>query len=51
MYSPLPDKEAVQQDTMVNDQGKELPVVRMNLILERVIENTLYHYLKNEMKS
>lgn len=42
-----PDKGTVQQDTMEDKKGKEIPVVHMNLVMERSIDNKLYHYIVN----
>ncbi|MGF2614611.1 DEAD/DEAH box helicase [Rossellomorea vietnamensis] len=40
-----PELGSEEEGTMVNDKGKELPVVRMNLMLENEVESSLYHYL------
>ncbi|WP_078553741.1 DUF3427 domain-containing protein [Bacillus alkalicellulosilyticus] len=40
-----PDKQSVEQSTMKNDKGKEIPVVTMNLMMEQPIDSKLYHYL------
>jgi len=43
-----PDRETVQQDEMVDKKGKLLPVVHMDMIMEKPIDHKLYHYIKNE---
>lgn len=40
-----PDKSSVEQDKMKDKKGKEIPVVHMNMIMEKPVENSLYHYL------
>ncbi|OLN21194.1 hypothetical protein BTO30_16320 [Domibacillus antri] len=47
----IPDKKTVQQDTMKDNDGKELPVVHMNMVMEQPIEYRLYHYIKNGTES
>jgi superfamily II DNA or RNA helicase len=42
-----PDKKSVQQSEMKDKNGKELPVVHMNMVMEKSIDNKLYHYIKN----
>jgi superfamily II DNA or RNA helicase/HKD family nuclease len=42
-----PDKNNIEQAIMKVENGRELPVVHMNLIMENPVENKLYHYLKN----
>lgn len=42
-----PDKKTVQQDTMEDKKGKEIPVVHMNMVMEQSIDNKLYHYIVN----
>jgi superfamily II DNA or RNA helicase/HKD family nuclease len=37
-----------EQTTMLDKSGKEVPVVRMNMLLEHEVENALYHYLIKE---
>ncbi|MBP1970207.1 superfamily II DNA or RNA helicase/HKD family nuclease [Virgibacillus natechei] len=41
----LPDKNTVQQDTMEDKEGKEIPVVHMNMVMEQPVNNKLYHYI------
>ncbi len=43
-----PDKNSVRQEKMIDKNGKELPVVQMNMVMEQSIKNTLYHYIKND---
>ncbi len=43
----MPDKTTVQQDKMKDKNGKEIPVVHMNMIMEKPVENSLYHYIIN----
>jgi len=40
-----PDKSSVQQRKMLNNKGKELPVVEMELLLDNPVERQLYNYL------
>ncbi|WP_416825200.1 DUF3427 domain-containing protein [Ectobacillus polymachus] len=42
-----PDKESVQQAEMKDKDGKDIPVVRMNMIMEHAIDNKLYDYIRN----
>lgn len=44
----LPDEDTVKQDTMPNDKGKMLPVVHMNMVMEKPIEHKLYQYIVQE---
>ncbi|WP_456272426.1 DUF3427 domain-containing protein [Bacillus sp. AK031] len=44
----LPELGSEEEGTMVNDKGKILPVVRMNLHLENEVESSLYHYLMED---
>jgi superfamily II DNA or RNA helicase/HKD family nuclease len=41
----VPEENSVEQTTMLDMNGKELPVVRMNMLLEDEVESSLYHYL------
>ncbi|WP_117161049.1 DUF3427 domain-containing protein [Paraliobacillus sp. X-1268] len=41
-----PDKQSVSQTTMADKNGKELPVVCMNMIMEQPLHNQLYNYIK-----
>lgn len=43
-----PDSQTVQEDQMVNDKGQVLPVVHMDMIMEKPVDHKLYHYIKNE---
>lgn len=42
-----PDRNTVQQDTMEDKNGKEIPVVHMNMVMEKSINYKLYHYIVN----
>ena len=42
-----PDQGSVKQDEMAGKNGKKIPVVHMNMVMEQSIENTLYHYIIN----
>ncbi|HLQ97677.1 MAG TPA: DUF3427 domain-containing protein, partial [Candidatus Dormibacteraeota bacterium] len=44
----LPDRQTVEQGEMVDKKGKVLPVVHMNMMMEKSIDHKLYHYIKNE---
>lgn len=44
----FPDKSSVEEDRMVDKNGKELPVVHMNMVMEQAVEGKLYHYLVEE---
>lgn len=41
----VPDKETVREDTMSDKSGKSVPVVHMNMILDKPIESRLYKYI------
>lgn len=41
----IPNKQSVAQRTMLNNKGKELPVVEMELSLNTPVEDHLYDYL------
>ncbi|WKA58297.1 DEAD/DEAH box helicase [Planococcus shenhongbingii] len=41
----VPDKNMVEQSTMEDKNGKEIPVVHMNMVLEKSLESKLYHYI------
>lgn len=41
----FPDKSTVTEDQMTDVNGKSLPVVHMNMVMEHAVENKLYHYL------
>jgi len=42
-----PDKASVEQTEMKDKNGKELPVVTMNMIMEKSIDNKIYDYIKD----
>ena len=44
----LPVKSTVQEAKMLDKNGKTLPVVHMNMIMEQPVEHKLYHYLIEE---
>ncbi|OKL37507.1 DUF3427 domain-containing protein [Domibacillus mangrovi] len=44
----VPDKNTVQQAKMKDKNGKELPVVHMNMVMEQPIDYKLYKYIKSE---
>lgn len=44
----FPDKATVEEDRMTDKNGKNLPVVHMNMVMEQAVENKLYHYLMGE---
>ncbi|WP_117168138.1 DUF3427 domain-containing protein [Paraliobacillus sediminis] len=41
-----PNKQSIEQTTMADKNGKELPVVCMNMIMEKPLHNQLYNYIK-----
>lgn len=41
----LPEQQTIEQTTMLSN-NKELPVVRMNMLMEHPVEDTLYNYIK-----
>ncbi|MBD8068800.1 DUF3427 domain-containing protein [Bacillus sp. PS06] len=43
-----PKKETAEQTVMYNENGKELPVVTLELVLEHSIETKLFNYLTKE---
>ena len=43
-----PDKSSVEEDRMIDKNGKDLPVVHMNMAMEQAVEGKLYHYLIEE---
>ncbi|CAM3187044.1 DEAD/DEAH box helicase [Filibacter tadaridae] len=43
-----PDKSSVEEDRMTDKNGKDLPVVHMNMAMEQAVEGKLYHYLIDE---
>ncbi|MEN2768040.1 DEAD/DEAH box helicase [Ornithinibacillus xuwenensis] len=40
-----PDKDTVEQDTMLDKKGNNIPVVHMNMIMEKPVQNKLYRYI------
>ena len=44
----FPDKATVEEGRMIDKNGKNLPVVHMNMVMEQAVERKLYHYLKDE---
>ncbi|MFJ8527494.1 DUF3427 domain-containing protein [Bacillus sp. NPDC094106] len=42
-----PDKNSVQQTEMQDKNGKELPVVTMNMVMEHAVDNKLYSYIRD----
>ncbi|MEC2076173.1 DEAD/DEAH box helicase [Metabacillus fastidiosus] len=42
-----PDRNSVQQTEMKNSEGKEIPVVHMNMMMEQSIDYKLYDYIIN----
>jgi hypothetical protein len=47
----IPDQATVEQTRMEGKDGKEVPVVHMNMMLEQPVENKLYHYIKTGYQS
>ena len=43
-----PDKSGVAEGRMIDKNGKDLPVVHMNMVMEQAVESKLYHYLIEE---
>lgn len=41
----FPDKSSVEEGRMIDKNGKDLPVVHMNMVMEQAVEGKLYHYL------
>jgi superfamily II DNA or RNA helicase/HKD family nuclease len=44
----VPDKNNISQNVMNDKNGKELPVVHMNLVMEQPVDSTLYQYIQDE---
>ncbi|MBZ5199890.1 DEAD/DEAH box helicase [Planomicrobium chinense] len=44
----VPDKNMIEQSTMEDKNGKEIPVVHMHLVMEKGLESKLYHYITSE---
>lgn len=44
----FPDKTSVEEDRMLDKNGKDIPVVHMNMVMEQAVEGKLYHYLIEE---
>jgi superfamily II DNA or RNA helicase/HKD family nuclease len=49
MGQAIPDKTSVQQSEMEDKNKKTLPVVHMNLVMEKPIDSKLYHYIQSGM--
>ncbi len=45
----LPDQNSVEETTMPNDKGEELPVVTMDLLLKDSVDQPFYDYLHENM--
>lgn len=43
-----PDKNMIEQSTMEDKNGKEIPVVHMEMIMEKDVESKLYRYITSE---
>ncbi|KKB41757.1 DUF3427 domain-containing protein [Bacillus thermotolerans] len=43
-----PDRKTVEQTEMKDKNKKEIPVVRMNMVLEQPVDDQLYHYIASE---
>ncbi|MFD1337119.1 DUF3427 domain-containing protein [Oceanobacillus iheyensis] len=41
----VPNQQSVEEDTMRDKKNKEIPVVHMNMILEKPVEHDLYRYI------
>ncbi|WP_252504790.1 DUF3427 domain-containing protein [Sporosarcina sp. Marseille-Q4943] len=41
----FPDKASVEEDRMTDKNGRDLPVVHMNMVMEQAVESKLYQYL------
>ncbi|KMY55284.1 helicase [Bacillus sp. FJAT-27231] len=41
-----PDGQSVEQTEMKDKKGKNIPVVRMNMVMEKTVDTNLYHYIK-----
>ncbi|GLO68050.1 hypothetical protein MACH08_38340 [Oceanobacillus kimchii] len=41
----VPNQQTVEEDTMRDKKNKEIPVVHMNMILEKPVEHDLYRYI------
>ncbi|WP_227394943.1 DUF3427 domain-containing protein [Jeotgalibacillus aurantiacus] len=44
----IPDKNSVEETTMLNDKGENLPVVTMNLMLQESLDQQIYDYLHEQ---
>ncbi|PFR28569.1 NgoFVII family restriction endonuclease [Bacillus cereus] len=42
------DKKSVEQTEMEDKNGKELPVVTMNMVMENAVDNKVYSYIKED---
>ena len=45
-----PDQNMIEQSLMEDKNGKEIPVVHMNMVLENGVESKLYKYIMSEEK-
>ncbi len=43
-----PDINNVTEEKMTDKNGKQLPVVTINMQFEHAVDNKLYHYLRSE---
>lgn len=43
-----PDKNMIEQSTMEDKNGKEIPVVHMGMVMENGVESKLYQYITSE---
>lgn len=41
-----PDEKSVEQTTMKNKKEQDIPVVRMNMVMEKPVDSNLYHYIR-----
>ncbi|MGB6407705.1 MAG: DUF3427 domain-containing protein, partial [Planococcus donghaensis] len=44
-----PDKNMIEQSTMEDKNGKEIPVVHMGMVMENGVESKLYQYISSEV--
>ncbi|HZG70478.1 MAG TPA: DEAD/DEAH box helicase [Chondromyces sp.] len=44
----MPNKKSVEEAKMIDKNGKELPVVRMNMMLEQPVDHRIYQHVKSE---
>ncbi|MDN3450045.1 DEAD/DEAH box helicase [Planococcus sp. APC 3906] len=43
-----PDKNMIEQSTMEDKNGKEIPVVHMGMVMEKALNSKLYQYITSE---